>query len=180
MPGPLQFHFLVFPFAHVAVGLGLIYAILTGHFNRTTARVQNGLLQIQHGPIWYPGGRTIPVDDIAQLYCSAGVSMGKHSRCSLRSTRHAQLQSVRSIPLLKESANIGIVAAVVQLLEQHLYRTRSMLMRLASRGLNVRIISLAAAGSIKNLLISCDFPCVRAAGWQSDAPQLEQGDRPDE
>ena len=41
----------VFPIAHLAVGVGLTYFVLTGFLNRTTVRVAGGTLSVHHGPL---------------------------------------------------------------------------------------------------------------------------------
>ena len=120
LPGPMKWVFLIFPIGHVAVGLGLVYAILTMLFNRTTVRVRHGELSVSHGPIFYPGSKSLPVDDIAQLYCTVELNPGKHGAANLRHPLHAQLKSGRSVVLIKSSTNRNLLRAVEQLLEQHL------------------------------------------------------------
>lgn len=60
--------FYVFPLAHVAAGVAIIYGGLTGLLNRTTVRVANGRLTVRHGPIPAFGNRDIAVSDLLQLY----------------------------------------------------------------------------------------------------------------
>lgn len=65
---------IVFPVAHVAVGVGLTYSTLTGFLNRTKITVRNGTLSLRHGPLPWAGNRSIAVDEIDQLYCQQVVS----------------------------------------------------------------------------------------------------------
>jgi hypothetical protein len=67
-PAGIQIIMLLFPIAHVAVGLGLLYFCVLLLFNRTVVRVSYGELQLWHGPLPVPGNHRIPVDEIAQLY----------------------------------------------------------------------------------------------------------------
>jgi hypothetical protein len=60
--------FFVFPLAHVAAGVVIVYRALTGLFNKTTIRVSNGKLSVRHGPIPAFGNRDIDVSDLRQLY----------------------------------------------------------------------------------------------------------------
>lgn len=60
--------FFVFPMAHVAAGLVIIYRALTGIFNRTIIRIANGKLSVRHGPIPAFGNQDIELSDLRQLY----------------------------------------------------------------------------------------------------------------
>jgi hypothetical protein len=64
-PGDLA---LWFPLLHVAVGLNLVYATVAGFVNHTTVQLSSHGLTIRHGPLPWPGGRTIPASQIAQVY----------------------------------------------------------------------------------------------------------------
>lgn len=118
-PGPMKFIMLVFPLAHVAVGLGLLYACLVLLFNSTSIRVAQGRLEIRHGPIPAPGNRIVSVDDIEQLYVKHERHPGKNS------TTHqypllARLKSGQQIKLLPKISDLDVSRAVEQLIEAHL------------------------------------------------------------
>ena len=118
-PGAMKFVMLVFPLAHVAVGLGLFYGCLLMLVNSTTVRVMFGQFEIRHGPIPYPGNRTISVDDIDQLYVKHERNVGKDS------TSHnypllARLKSGQEIKLLPHNGEVEVARAVEQLVENHL------------------------------------------------------------
>ena len=57
----------VFPVAHVAVGVGLTYGVLTGFLNRTTVRVTGGELSVRHGPLPWPRPADLPSTQVEQL-----------------------------------------------------------------------------------------------------------------
>lgn len=120
MPGPLRIVFLVFPIAHVAVGLGLIYAVLTMLFNRTTIRIRHGALDIRHGPIFFPGNRTISVDELEQLDCRSETSRTSKGGIQTTQTLHARLKNGKTIKLLSCMEEGDVIRAVEQLVEQHL------------------------------------------------------------
>lgn len=127
MPGPMRLIFLVFPMAHVAVGLGLMYIVVAMLLNRTTVRVRQGMLSVKHGPIYYPGGREIPVELIDQLYCPLPLSLpagnGALPVSSPGRVRHplcVRLKSGRSVPLLPSVTGTDVAQAVEQLIEKHL------------------------------------------------------------
>lgn len=58
----------VFPIAHVAVGIGLTYSTLTGFLNRTTLRARGDTLTVSHGPLPWRGNVTLDCLQIRQLY----------------------------------------------------------------------------------------------------------------
>lgn len=66
--------FIVFPVAHLAVGIGLTYATLCGFLNRTVLEVTRDELAIWHEPLPWLGEKSIPVVDLKQLYCKEKVT----------------------------------------------------------------------------------------------------------
>ncbi len=66
----------VFPIAHVAVGIGLTYYTLCLFVNRTLVTVDSAL-RVDHGPLFWSGQALLPADDITALYCEMQVSRGK-------------------------------------------------------------------------------------------------------
>ncbi|MEM6799415.1 MAG: hypothetical protein AAF589_07865 [Planctomycetota bacterium] len=60
---------IVFPIAHVAVGIGLTYFTVASLFNTTTIRVQRHELTVSHGPIPWIGNHRVSTSRIRQLYC---------------------------------------------------------------------------------------------------------------
>ena len=67
--GQVPWLMVVFPVAHVAVGVGLTYTVLTGFINHTTVEVANYMLTIRHGPLPWRGNRSLPAAQIRQLFC---------------------------------------------------------------------------------------------------------------
>lgn len=78
--GPMAIIMLVFPIAHVAVGIGLTYFTIAGFLNRTWIDVTRDSLSVRHGPVPWKGNKVLPVDNLDQLYCS--VNAGDSSRNS--------------------------------------------------------------------------------------------------
>jgi hypothetical protein len=60
---------IVFPVAHLAVGVGLTYFVLCSFVNRTVIEVGQGTLKITHGPLPWYGNLALITADIDQLYC---------------------------------------------------------------------------------------------------------------
>jgi hypothetical protein len=121
MPGPMQIVFLVFPLGHVAVGLGLLYAVLVMLFNRTTIGVRHGELSVRHGPIFFPGSQTHSVDDIEQLYCTQETSRGnKQGSVHYKHSLMLKLKSGRAVKLLSSTSDYEVARAVEHLVEKRL------------------------------------------------------------
>jgi hypothetical protein len=57
-----------FPLLHIAVGLNLAYATVAGFVNHTLVQISSRGLTIRHGPLPWPGGRTIPAAEITHVY----------------------------------------------------------------------------------------------------------------
>jgi hypothetical protein len=119
-PGGMQIIMLLFPIAHVAVGLGLLYFCLLLIFNRTVVRVSYGQLELWHGPLPVPGNHSVPVDDIAQLYVAH-----EHKRSNNGNTSHTyplivRLKSGKDLKLMPSNSELDVARALEQLVEEHL------------------------------------------------------------
>jgi hypothetical protein len=117
-PGFMRIMFLIFPLGHVAVGVGLIYAVLTMLFNRSEVRVERGVLSIAHGPIYWPGV-TVNADDIEQLFCAPIVTKGENSTSTAYEVR-ARLKDGGTRALLKHVTELDQALYLEQSLERHL------------------------------------------------------------
>lgn len=119
-PGGMKIIMVLFPIGHLAVGLGLLYACLVMLLNRTTIRVAFGEMSIRHGPIPAPGNRTIPADDIDQLYVRHQRTTGKNGNMSHAYPLLARLKSGHQVKLLPKNSDLDVARAVEQLVESHL------------------------------------------------------------
>lgn len=63
-----------FPLLNVAAGIGLSYYTLAGLLNRTRVTVLGGEITVRHGPVPWPGGRTLSTADFVQLYREERIS----------------------------------------------------------------------------------------------------------
>lgn len=59
---------LVFPVAHVAVGVGLTYLIAASFINSTVVSLGQGTLSVRHGPLPWPGNVSLRSADLVQLF----------------------------------------------------------------------------------------------------------------
>jgi hypothetical protein len=89
----------LFPLLHVAVGLGLTYSTLCGFVNRTHIIVTGDSLRVSHGPLPWWGNRTIPADELAQLYCEERIKSGRNGQ-SATYYLNALLKDGRKVKLL--------------------------------------------------------------------------------
>lgn len=55
---------IVFPVAHVAVGVGLTYSVIAGFLNRTTLTLTPDALAVRHGPVPWRGNASFSRGDI--------------------------------------------------------------------------------------------------------------------
>jgi hypothetical protein len=60
---------IVFPIAHLAVGVGLTYSTLAGFLNRSNVVVDPETFSVSHGPLPWFGNLRVPVSEVKQLYC---------------------------------------------------------------------------------------------------------------
>lgn len=73
---------LFFPILHVSVGVGLFYSSIAGMINRTIIRVADGMLTIRQTPLPWFGNRSIPVNDLRQLYVRRRIHRNKNGTYS--------------------------------------------------------------------------------------------------
>src|SRR5262249_8647258 len=59
---------LLFRLLHVGAGVFLTYSTLAGFLNTTRIEVNRSELTIEHGPLPWPGSRTLPGRELTQLY----------------------------------------------------------------------------------------------------------------
>jgi hypothetical protein len=116
--------FMIFPIAHVAVGIGLTYYVLTGFVNRTLIGVQHGRLRIHHGPLPWRGNRKIPRDELRQLFVTEQThrNTNKSGHISVTSSWNlcAMLETGRELTLLKRLETKGQAQWLEQVFEEHL------------------------------------------------------------
>lgn len=106
----VEIFFILFPIVHVAVGAGLTYYVIASYVNTTIIRVSYERLMVKHGPVPWPGNKTIPCNSIAQLFCKEIISRNKNG-VSVTYTVSA---------ILKNNTNIKLVSGL-NLHEQALY-----------------------------------------------------------
>ena len=87
--GDMPWIFIVFPIAHLAVGIGLTYSTLCGFINRTVLEVSREELTVWFEPLPWLGEKRLKTADLKQLYCKEKVTRGENS-----TTRQYQLYAV--------------------------------------------------------------------------------------
>ena len=60
---------IVFPIAHLAVGVGLTYTTLAGFLNRSYVVIDKDNFSVSHSPLPWLGNLRVPVSQVKQLYC---------------------------------------------------------------------------------------------------------------
>lgn len=93
---------IVFPVAHVAVGVGLTYSTIAGLLNRTRIKVTDQQLSIRHGPIPWRGNHDLTVRELEQLYVQrTSASGGTGGTATEAYNLCAVLRGGRKLVLLK-------------------------------------------------------------------------------
>lgn len=69
---------IIFPIAHVAVGVGLTYFVLATLFNRTVIMAGQGILRVTTGPIPWGWNIEMSSSDIAQVFCKSKASRNRN------------------------------------------------------------------------------------------------------
>lgn len=105
----------VFPIAHVAVGVGLTYYVLAGFLNRTTIEVTDGMLLVRHGPMPWRGNLRVPVAALRSVYVKATTSTGSKGHVSVRHSVVADTDVAIESPLLAltDSTQAEFIAAAL-------------------------------------------------------------------
>jgi hypothetical protein len=60
---------IVFPIAHLAIGVGLTYSTLAGFVNSSHVVIDRQVFSVHHGPLPWLGNLQVPVSEVEQLYC---------------------------------------------------------------------------------------------------------------
>jgi len=69
---------IVFPIAHLAVGVGLTYSTLAGFLNTTTIKIDRQFFVVQHDPLPWTGEIKTPISQLEQFYCKERRSSSKN------------------------------------------------------------------------------------------------------
>lgn len=109
----------LFPLLHVAVGVGLTYFVLASFVNRTTVRVSQGELTVRHGPVPFPGNRSLFTADLKQFYCTEKVTNRRNS-CSVTYELNAVQADGTKVQLLGGLDELEQALYLEQRLEQFL------------------------------------------------------------
>ncbi len=110
---------LLFPILHVAVGVGVTYAVVCMFLNRTEIRITAGDLSIWHGPVPCPGKCQLPTGDIKQLFVTENEHRGKNG-CRYSYDVNAMKQDDTKQKLIGNLQDIQQALFLEQKLEQHL------------------------------------------------------------
>lgn len=78
-PGQFQWIMVLFPIAHVAVGVSLTYYVLTGFLNSTWITIDSESLRIRHAPLPWRGNRQLTKDEIREIELDFGSFQPKNA-----------------------------------------------------------------------------------------------------
>ncbi|RCK79399.1 MAG: hypothetical protein OZSIB_0039 [Candidatus Ozemobacter sibiricus] len=120
LSNPLAWLLLVFPLAHVAVGLALLYSCLTVLFNSTTITVDRQSLRVRHGPIPTTGNIELSVEQLDQLFCRAETTTDSDGDKSTRFSLHVLLKNGLRRDLLTGQVDRDLLRYMEYMIERHL------------------------------------------------------------
>ncbi len=105
----------VFPIAHVAVGVGLTYSVLAGFLNRTTVRIEEGRLEVRHGPLPWVGNTSLEVAGLRSVYVTSKTTTSSQGRATVKQAVVADTDAAAEVSLLEleDSTQAEFVAAAV-------------------------------------------------------------------
>jgi hypothetical protein len=111
---------IIFPVAHVAVGVGLTYATLCGFLNATTLTISHDALSIRHGPLPWSGNRTHPAAAIRPIHCEQSRSTSRDSGTTYTYNLFATLTDGQKLKLLSGFSDPSEPRLLEQKIESHL------------------------------------------------------------
>ncbi|NRA51635.1 MAG: hypothetical protein HRU12_21130 [Phaeodactylibacter sp.] len=102
-----EFQILLFLSLHLAVGIGLLYALVANLVNTTSIQATNQSLIIEHAPLPIPFWKNhdIAAKDIKQLYVEEYVASTTNGRPNLRYSLSARMHTGRRLQLIKGLKN---------------------------------------------------------------------------
>jgi DNA-directed RNA polymerase subunit RPC12/RpoP len=110
---------IVFPIAHVAVGIGLTYSTLAGLINRTVVEVTPKFIEIWHEPLPWLGEGRYPTSQVTQLYSTEQINRGNDT-VTRQYLLHAITQDGRQINLISNLESPDVALFIEQRIESWL------------------------------------------------------------
>ena len=118
-PGAFGWLFIIFPVAHVAVGVGLTYFVVAGFLNRTVITAGQGELRVRHGPVPWRGNHSLLTGEIAQLYCGRFATKDQNNGLGVRNV-NALMKDGRKVVLVSFLHDPDEARFIEHKLETHL------------------------------------------------------------
>ncbi|HEX7901634.1 MAG TPA: hypothetical protein VF950_28000 [Planctomycetota bacterium] len=110
----------VFLTPFILIGLGTGYAAIALLLNKTTIKVEGTELKVSHGPMRWPGAKTLDAARIDQLYCAEYVAYTQNNRPQYRMKIHALMLDGSKVDLISGIDEINQALYLEQILEKHL------------------------------------------------------------
>jgi hypothetical protein len=110
---------IVFPIAHVAVGIGITYSTLAGFINRTVLEVTREEIAVWFEPLPWLGEKTLKTKDLKQFYCKEKITHTKNGTQS-KYELHAITTANQQVKLLGDLDNPDVALFFEQQLERWL------------------------------------------------------------
>jgi len=95
----------VFPIAHVAVGIGITYSVVAGFLNRTMLEVRKDEIEIWYEPLPWLGETTVKIRDVKQFFCKEKMNSSRNSTTTTTYELYVLTRDNHSIKLLSNLEN---------------------------------------------------------------------------
>jgi hypothetical protein len=112
--------FIIFPVAHLAVGIWITYTTLAGFFNHTTVELSQGKLSVWFDPLPWPGEKSLRANDIKQLFCKEVIKRSGEGSTTTSYHLYALDRQDHQIKLLTNLETPEVVQFLEQQLEEWL------------------------------------------------------------
>ena len=110
----------VFLTPFILIGLGTGYAALALLLNKTTIKVEGTELKVSHGPMRWPGAKTLDAAQVGQLYCTEYVAYKQNNSPVYRMKVHAMMLDGSRVDLISGIEDVNQALYLEQILEKHL------------------------------------------------------------
>jgi hypothetical protein len=110
----------VFLTPFILIGLGTGYAALALLLNKTKISVEGTELKVSHGPMRWPGAKTLDAAQVAQLYCAEYVAYKQNNSPVYRMKVHAMMLDGSRVDLISGIEEVNQALYLEQILEKHL------------------------------------------------------------
>jgi hypothetical protein len=110
----------LFPLLHLAAGVFLTYFTVAGFLNTTIIRASLNELSVNHQPLPWFGNRSIPAEQVEQLYCTQHINHSRNGGTTISYRLNASLVDGTKVKLLSNLSDAEQALFIEQQVEAQL------------------------------------------------------------